>query len=450
MMTHPVRLNWQHIQLNANLKDHQISLSGDVDLQDNGDLKFNLTVPNMDKPKPQMTGTLAVHQIDLNFLQALIGEFSQFHTVVNSQVSFSGPFDHPNLKGHLTLNEMNIQGEMTPVDISQGKVVIQFNGYQADGYAQVETPGGSLHLKGDADWTAIESWKIGAHLYADGVAVDLPPRVHLKAVPDLMLTMTPSLAKVEGSVSLPEGQIVVEALPSNAVRVSKDQVIVDSSHQPIKKDRALPIRLETDVTVKLGDQVRLSAFGLKGRLQGQLKVTQRDQAPFINGDVNIFGGTYRSFGQDLVIKQGKILMNGPVNQPYVSITAIRNPDNIQDNVTAGIQVTGPADHPSVSIFSDPVMPQANALSYLLRGQDLDAESGGNAITSSLIGLSLAQSGKVVGEIGQAFGVQDLQLDTSGAGDASQVTVSGYILPDCKSNMVLVFLIRLVNSRCVIA
>ncbi|POB71640.1 hypothetical protein CRN59_02940, partial [Vibrio vulnificus] len=81
------------------------------------------------------------------------------------------------------------------------------------------------------------------------------------------------------------------------------------------------------------------------------------------------------------------------------------------------------------IFSEPAMPQANALSYLLRGQDIDGESGGgNAMTTALIGLSLAKSGKVVGEIGQAFGVQDLQLDTAGSGEDSQVTVSGYIMP----------------------
>ncbi len=121
-------------------------------------------------------------------------------------------------------------------------------------------------------------------------------------------------------------------------------------------------------------------------------------------------------------------MNGPVDQPYVQITAIRNPENTQDDVTAGVKVIGPADEPQLTIFSDPAMPQANALSYLLRGQDIDGESGGNAMTTTLIGLSLAKSGKVVGELGEAFGVQDLQLDTAGSGDESQVTVSGYVLP----------------------
>ena len=65
---------------------------------------------------------------------------------------------------------------------------------------------------------------------------------------------------------------------------------------------------------------------------------------------------------------------------------------------------------------------------LLRGQDIDGEAGGNARTTTLIGLSLAKSGRVVGELGEAFGVQDLQLDTAGSGDDSQVTVSGYIMP----------------------
>ncbi|KOO10469.1 hypothetical protein AKJ18_34095, partial [Vibrio xuii] len=53
---------------------------------------------------------------------------------------------------------------------------------------------------------------------------------------------------------------------------------------------------------------------------------------------------------------------------------------------------------------------------------------GNSMTTALIGLSLSKRGRVVVSIGVAFGVQDLQVDTAGTGDDSQVTVSGYILP----------------------
>ena len=240
--------------------------------------------------------------------------------------------------------------------------------------------------------------------------------------------MQPKLAKIDGSIALPWGRIVVEELPPSAISVSKDQVLVNADLQPISEQSSIPFNVETNVSIVIGNDFKLSAFGLEGGLVGRLQVSQKDQGPFVTGEVNIQDGQYRSFGQDLIIQEGKILMNGPVDQPYVSIKAIRNPDNTQDDVVAGVQVTGPADEPTVSIFSDPSMPQANALSYLLRGQDIDGETGGNAMTTTLIGLSLAKSGKVVGQIGEELGVQDLQLDTAGSGDDSQVTVSGYILP----------------------
>ena len=78
------------------------------------------------------------------------------------------------------------------------------------------------------------------------------------------------------------------------------------------------------------------------------------------------------------------------------------------------------------------MDESSALSYLLRGEGLDSDtSSDSAVTSALIGMSLAQSGQVVGQIGETFGVRDLSLDSSGSGDDSQVVVSGYIAPDLK-------------------
>ncbi|HBT30672.1 MAG TPA: translocation and assembly module TamB, partial [Erwinia persicina] len=98
-------------------------------------------------------------------------------------------------------------------------------------------------------------------------------------------------------------------------------------------------------------------------------------------------------------------------------------------VTAGVRVTGLADEPKVEIFSDPAKSQQEALSYLLRGQGLGASgSDSDALTSALVGLGVAQSGQVVGKIGETFGVSNLALDTAGVGDSQQVQVSGYVLP----------------------
>ncbi|KJT16174.1 translocation/assembly module TamB domain-containing protein, partial [Salmonella enterica] len=64
--------------------------------------------------------------------------------------------------------------------------------------------------------------------------------------------------------------------------------------------------------------------------------------------------------------------------------AIRNPDATEDDVIAGVRVTGTADEPKAEIFSDPAMPQAEALSYLLRGQGLDSNQSDSAAMTSML------------------------------------------------------------------
>lgn len=55
------------------------------------------------------------------------------------------------------------------------------------------------------------------------------------------------------------------------------------------------------------------------------------------------------------------------------------------------------------------------------------------ITSALVGLGVSQTGRIIGEIGDAVGIKDLGVDTAGVGESSQVVVSGYILPAFSSS-----------------
>ncbi len=71
----------------------------------------------------------------------------------------------------------------------------------------------------------------------------------------------------------------------------------------------------------------------------------------------------------------------------LNIEAIRNPDATEDDVIAGVRVTGSADQPKAEIFSDPVIWQG-ALSYLLRPGLSSGQSDSAALTSMLIGMGL--------------------------------------------------------------
>lgn len=424
----PLVFGWDSVLLTANVANDQLDAQWRFDVTDNGDVSGQISIPKLSSEQREMNGNLKLSTFNLDFLAPVVGEYSQVQSNIETDLTFSGPMLEPKVYGEMLVRDIMVAGDISPVEVQSGQVVTQFNGDTATLNASINTPDGELKATGDANWRDLSAWDVNLRVFADELKVDLPPMVKVKVVPDMTISVTPELAKVSGNIGLPWGRIEVKDLPPSAVSVSKDQVLLNKELQPLNGDEGVPFKLETNVTINIGDDFRLSAFGLQGNLVGDLKVTQQEKGTYIVGEVNIRDGKYRSFGQELIIQEGKILMNGPVDQPYVAITAVRDPDNTQDDVTAGVKVTGPADQPTITIFSDPAMPQANALSYLLRGQDIGAESDGNAMYTALIGLSLAKSGKVVGEIGEAFGVQDLQLDTQGSGDDSQVTVSGYILP----------------------
>ena len=424
-------LGWDDITLTADVKDNQVATTWLVNLTENGDIQGNATIAPIEGETEQtIDGRLQIDALTLAMLEPALSEYSSLDALINSDIVLSGPVLQPKLQGQLTVDQLALHGDLSPVDINNGNVTLAFSGYEADLNAKIETPDGDLDVTGQGNWADLAKWKAALSVKGDELKVNVPPMVALKVHPDLHISASPDLAQVTGSIKIPWGRIEVKELPQSAIGVSSDEVILNKDLQPVEEAKPSPMKVKTDIKIDIGDDVKLAAFGLEGGLIGSLGVTQNNKGPFIKGEINITDGTYRSFGQDLLIKKGLILFSGPADQPFVSIQAIRNPDNTQDDVVAGVRVDGPADEPSIEIYSEPAMPQANALSYLLRGQNIDSESagGGNVVTTTLIGLSLAKSGKVVGEIGEAFGVQDLALDTAGSGEDSQVTVSGYILP----------------------
>lgn len=429
-LTTPLTLGWQTITMETVLKENKLTSRWSVDVINNGSLSGELVIADVTKKDKAINGKLVLTPLQLHFLQPLLEENSLLNAQAQSELVLTGSLLRPIINGQFKVDGIEVKGEIIPIDINAGTLNIDFKGTQAEVNSTITTPEGDLIIKGRGDWHDLDNWSTAVNVHAKELLLDIPPMLKAKIVPDVQLAITPVLTKVTGSIGIPWGRINVDKLPESAVEVSDDLVLVDSSRLPIVEENTLPMNIETAITISVGDDVRLSAFGLNGELIGKLNITQKDEKPFVIGEVNILNGTYRSFGQDLQIKEGKILMNGPIDQPYVSINAIRNPENTQDNVTAGVKVTGSADKPKITIFSEPPMPQANALSYLLRGHNIDSDSSGS-MTTMLIGLSLAQSGKVVGEIGNALGVEDLQLDTEGSGDDSQVTVSGYIAPGLK-------------------
>ena len=399
-----------------------------IGVRDNGGIVGHARVTDPLNSR-RLSGQLSIDPIDLSVLNALIASGEKATGTMKGDLRMAGSLSKPELYGDVQLANATLKEGAVPVVMKPSNLAVTFNGTSSTLKGKLETTNGTLNLSGRADWHNPEAPT--AQVRADGkdILITVPPYASVVISPDVVFSATPTLMTLDGHINVPTAKIAVSNLPETAVGVSSDEVMLDRHMEPkVKKTASIPI--DSNLTVHIGDKVWLDAFGLKARLTGNLKVTQDSKRGLgLNGQVNVVDGRFHAYGQDLTVTQGQVLFSGAPDRPQLNIEAIRNPDAIEDNVTAGIRVTGNAQRPKVDVFSEPALSQQAALSYLLRGQGLSASTDDNAmITSLLIGLGVSQTGSIVGAIGDAVGISDLGIDTQGVGDSSQVVVSGYILP----------------------
>ncbi|MGL4269414.1 MAG: autotransporter assembly complex protein TamB [Plesiomonas sp.] len=428
LMGRRLPIDISQLGVNLRLENDRLQLSNELQLKGNGSLNSQITISEL-SGRRRLGGNININQLSLALLSPMLEKTEKAEGIIGAQLQLGGVLERPLLQGQLALQNPQLTGAWLPVDITGGNLTLRFAGARSTLNGALQTPEGVLNLTGEADWQHPEQWSAMLNANANRLRIALPPMVRLDVNPDLTFRATPKAMELTGSVRIPWARIEVDSLPESAVDSSSDLVLLNDQLQPISNSNPA-MAVNTDLMVRLGDDVRLNAFGLKAQLKGSLHVLQNAQGPSVRGQIYLADGRYRSFGQDLVIRKGQLLFVGPPEQPMLNIEAIRNPEAIQNDVVAGIRITGMADNPLMTIFSEPSMSQAEALSYILRGEPLDdGNSGDNgAMTSALIGIGLSQSSQLVGQIGQAFGISDLALDTQGVGDNSQVVISGYIMP----------------------
>ena len=423
----PLPLAFDTLNVSADLHNNRAQLGWLIRLANNSQLEGQVQVTDP-QGRRNLGGTVAIRNLNLAMVNPIFARGEKAAGMLNANLRLGGDLQSPQMFGQMQLSGLDIDGNFMPFDMQPSQLAMNFTGTRSTLAGEIRTQQGQINLSGDADWSQIDNWRARVAAKGSKVRITVPPMVRLDVSPDVVFEATPNLFTLDGRVDVPWARIVVHELPESAVGVSSDEVILNDELQP-EKPQTAGIPINSNLIVHVGNNVRIDAFGLKARLTGDLKVAQDKQGLGLNGQINIPQGRFHAYGQDLIVRKGELLFSGPPDQPLLNIEAIRNPEATEDDVIAGVRVTGTADEPKAEIFSDPAMSQQMALSYLLRGQGLDSEqSDSAAMTSMLIGLGVAQSGQVVGKIGETFGVSNLALDTQGVGDSSQVVVSGYVLP----------------------
>ena len=429
------KLDIPKLTLNADIQNNNLVLKTDINVHNQGRVVGDIHLNDLAKNR-QLGGTLAIERLNLSIANQLLTSGESVNGEVVSKLSFGGNLEKPLLNGDFNIRNIRTKLKSMPVNITDGDIAVHFHGNNSTLQGKIETSDSRLNLTGRANWANIEHWTTELNAQANNFNMDIPSMAKLRFSPNITVKANPKELNLSGTVDIPWARIRIDSLPDTAEPVSEDEVILNGPHKSkeelIKREFAAKTKsgmdIRSDLRINIGKDVSLDAYGLKTNLDGLLSVKQDKGNLGLFGQINLTKGRYASFGQDLLIRKGQINFSGQPSQPMLNIEAIRNPEAMEDSkITAGVRVIGTADKPDVTIFSEPSKPQDQALSYLLTGRSLEnsGEAGSSgSVGAALLGLGLSKSGKLVGSIGEAFGIQDLNLGTSGVGDKSKVTVSG--------------------------
>nr|MBX2884700.1 translocation/assembly module TamB domain-containing protein [Granulosicoccus sp.] len=245
---------------------------------------------------------------------------------------------------------------------------------------------------------------------------------------DIDISVNAKRVSIKGNIDIPMAVIDVEELPEGATTVSSDVVIVEDENEPVEPESAKQsgaLNITTALNLRLGDDVKVSAYGLNARLEGDMDVLLRGQnPPQLGGEIKVVNGIYKQYGQDLNAS-GQILFVGPANNTRLSIDAVREIE-AEDRI-AGLRIQGTAADPEIVLFTEPSDKSQDAiLSYIVLGRDINeaSDQDANLLAAAALAVTVKGGRNLAGGIASALGVEDFALETQGAGDDTELVVSG--------------------------
>jgi translocation and assembly module TamB len=372
----------------------------------------------------ELKGRARLENLQLKPFQGLSSDLTHLAGQLSGDLRFVLQESRPELFGDLDLQALSVESRSLPFALNKGNMSMQFQRQKLTLKGGMNLGSGYAAFSGNADWRNSD-WRIALSSQASDIIIEPLPHSYARVVSDLTVLATPERVEIGGSVSIPEARVNVEKLPQNAVTVSDDSLIEEQQNDSLKS-----MHVTVDVKSTLGDDVQLRAYGLETRLQGQVRIRKKaGQLMTGNGVVNLIGGRYRAYGQDLILEEGRLIFAGPLSNPDIFVTAIRN--HTADNVRVGVRASGPAKAPELSLFSTPQMAEQDLLYYLLTGKGPQSASVSQSrlATQTAIALGLAQSNRRAREIGESVGIKDFQLGADVGKQGDEIQLSGYVTPD---------------------
>ena len=374
-----------------------------------------------------LEGELRAQTSKLDLISLYVPDLDRVTGNLTADARIAGTVADPRLSGTIGVSNGEIDLYQTNLRLRGIGLTAQLtdDGLIFDGSAQAGA--GTVHANGQLHWRdALPYGQL--HLDGSNLRIVNIPEAQIDASPNLDFKVAAHEIDVTGTVAVPYAKVVT-ADYTGAVTPSSDQIIVGQQSQ----NPANRLQVRSQITMTLGPRVNIDTMGLKGQLVGSITVRSGyDAITRATGVLSVQKGEYAAYARRLEIQQGRLIFTGgPIGDPGIEIRAVkRYPD-----VTAGINVRGTLQHPQMSFFSNPSLPQSQIVSLIISGagsgdslQMMQTAATAQTQQATAANELLTQGGAILAqELGSRIGLPDVSLETDVNNETSLV-LGKYLSP----------------------
>ena len=419
---------WRDFSVRASLDKSILDLVAGMEWVGYGHINANSQL-NLAQQKI-INGKLFAQFDNLAPLETLITYANDVKGDFRAELTAGGSFSQPYLLGDVSLR--NGTANLPRLGLDLTNIELQINSTQTGNISlvsQLQSGDGRLSLVGDLTKFGTPDWNLQG--FVNGADVKVISLSQLKATlsPDLKFTANNKAINLTGAAVIPWARANIKRLPESATQVSSDAVIVNE--QFAQEAVATPIDFFTNLTLSLGDDVQFKGFGLNSKLSGKLSLLKESQRPFFtNGYVSVANGSYKAYGQTLTIDRGRLVFQGPYDNPGLDIRASRIIKG-EDGVKVGLDINGTLQRPIADVFSVPSRySESQAMMMLLTGKPANEATKADAsmLVGAMGGLGMDSDGSIATEITRLFRLDELEIKSDEGIDQSQLWIGKYLTP----------------------
>ncbi len=410
-------LGLSDLMVQATLDDDAVDVTASVNATRVGTLSGTASIGRVAGAPPgripssaALRGAMRVEFASLKPLQPFLGTTALVDGSVRADLALAGTLGAPRVTGTVAATGLRVDAPQYGLHWRDGVL-------RAHADADVLTidefviagGDGRFRVTGTVPFTALSqrARADGAHVawHAEQFRAANRPDLRLVASGDGTVGYAHGRIALRGDLRIDEGRVEYEQHPGARLG---DDVVVVGRERPAPRRKFEDVPLDLDLNVSLGTRFVVAGSGLRSTLEGQARfATTTGGTLTARGTVRTSHGVYSAFGQQLTIERGRLIFDGPIDNPTLDIVALRK--NLP--VEAGVELTGTVRLPRVRLTSEPPVPDGEKLSWLVLGQGLERTSGTDVAALQAAAAALfGSSGVPLGtRVAQRFGLDDLTI-----------------------------------------